>query len=1013
MLKSSHRRAAALLPAWMVLCLLSMSGTSFAENLLGNGDFTGNTNWWIPWPNNEKVLRAEPHEGRDGNVGVLQPEATKTSAVIYQYASLKGLHVYAIDFWYKPVAQQAETSAQLHVDVYLNVKDGENGSAGYVTTAISLKSTDDQWRRHQQIFVAPLNAASAQFALRLENAPQGVWLDEIQMTDQTEVAIRRASAPPKVDGLLDDAIWQESAPLRGFFAADTATQLDPNLTAAWMTYDDQNIYVAFRNDEPYMNQLREKVTQRDGAVWSDDCIEIFILPPDAHGIHLAVNSTNTQADWGMIRDAAGDVQEKQEWNGTWQSAVAKSEKQWTVEVAIPLATLNSQTEPGTNWKIDLCRERYTELEQFSHWNRGGGGFGNVSQFADLKFDSTGAQLTRFVEDLSNDPLAIDRPDAQFESLLSDEPGNYLVGVWTANAYVQVHPASVQQQYTDETWRPRAEEILDPWGQAGMTGPGFPYSHWRLGWEMLERLNQKYGMTYPLLINNSSLSTAARDNGAKWYFPADEPLHRDVKVIEPALIKAIQDAASEYVKSDPRILDMMSFVEGIDEPDNGIFEIFSATRRPEMKAEMETLSQTIQEKFGYGKYGLFDEYAPEDETTAFKRIAFLKWWNHSLADALGQLHAFFKDLTPGKPFMNVGVNTTASMNPTDITVLAPHGEWISTDPYPTNTLALFGRGRALYHTGFSTKLMKDLGQDKALRVIGQCFIYGGRAPTPADIREFASQALKNGATVLSWFADGPAQLTIPDAYAEAIRVSGVVHKMNKLALPPETRTAIFFSQVDRWGRSDEPMNAAYSLYALLGERVGSWFEFVSDTQLSENAAALDSYQLIYLPALTYVDRPVAQRLIDRANAGATLVMFDPRALSWASDGTPLTDLRTEAGGFVLGAARQDNQVLSVDGAESLPLSPQKHGKNMGHVDAFTLDPLPSGAKIIATYSDGAPAAYRVTLGKGSVIWFAAQPFGDADMILNDNNWTKWFAALAAQAGEKTDLPIWNFLIPEQK
>jgi hypothetical protein len=270
----------------------------------------------------------------------------------------------------------------------------------------------------------------------------------------------------------------------------------------------------------------------------------------------------------------------------------------------------------------------------------------------------------------------------------------------------------------------------------------------------------------------------------------------------------------------------------------------------------------------------------------------------------------------------------------------------------------------------------------------------------------------------WYESGPANLTIPEAYDETIRINGLVHRMNKLELPKQTHTAIFFSQVDRWGRDDKPMDAAYTLYTLLGERLGSWFNFVSDTQLSRNPAALDDYTLIYLPSLTYVDRPVAQRLIDRARAGATLVIFDPQAFTWATDGSRLSDLRQSAGGAPLGALRQETTLLPppnpapgrITPNAPLPLTPLGTGPDKGRMEAFTLGTLPGEAAVIATYADGAPAAYQVPVGKGSVIWFAAQPFGNADLVLQNTPWQPFLAALAARAHEKTDLPLWHFLIP---
>jgi hypothetical protein len=1008
-----HR--AGLSSAVMMVCLLAMASPSFAGNLLVNGGFEQGLKGWTPWPHGADILRVDPKAGRDGKAAAwLHVPASKDSATLYHNSGLAGLQVYAMEYWYKPAFKNPSAQDHFGITINFNRKGGPNGSAGRLVADIPLDGKESGWRHQRLIFIAPKDAVSAQIIFHVQAAQGGVWLDDVQLTASDEPILHRTATPPTIDGRLDDAEWKDATPLEGFWHADRAANEASTLTTAYMAYDDDNLYIAFRNDEPHLDERHAKTTQRDGNIWSDDCVEAFIVPPKGQGVHLGVNSLNTQGDLALVRNEAGDIHQDKSWNGQWQSATATADKAWMVEMKIPFATLKAHPKPGEVWKIDLCRERYVGLPQYTHWNRAVGGFGIIEKFASLRFEKDQARLERFTEDLSTNPLAIERPKATFKTVLGDKPGRYDLGAWTGDMYLSAYPKDVQKKYTKETWKPRAEAMLDRWGEAGMNGPPFPWSPGALGWDMLQRLNQKYGMTYRLTIDNSSLNRQAREQGAKWVYPGGGR----VSIIDPALIKTIKAFAGKYLDSDPRVRKLLHSIEGIDEPSNGLFATFSPTRRPEMKEALADLDQQIRKDFGHGKYGLFDQFAAADSNTPFERIAFLKWWNHNLADAIGQLQAFFKERAPDVPFVGFDINSVSAMNPADVTQLSAHTDWVSSDPYPTSTLAHYGRARALYHTGYTTKFLKDLSGGKPLRVILQGFIYYGRGPTPADAREWASQALKNGADGLMWYESGPANLTIPKTYDEALRINGVVHKMNRLVLPQETHTAIFFCQINRWAQADTTMHAPYTLYTLLGERLGSWFRFVSDTQLAANASALDAYKLIYVPQLEYADRATAQHLIDRAKAGATLVIFDPQALSWASDGTSLSDLRQEAKGPSLGKLRTDARLIVAKGADiaglpagtDLPLSPIADRAGAGKVRAYALDDLPKDAHILATYQDGTPAAYRVSLGKGSVIWFAAQPFGDSDLVLHDSGWEKCLGAWADQAGEKTKLPIWHFLIP---
>lgn len=55
-------------------------------------------------------------------------------------------------------------------------------------------------------------------------------------------------------------------------------------------------------------------------------------------------------------------------------------------------------------------------------------------------------------------------------------------------------------------------------------------------------------------------------------------------------------------------------------------------------------------------------------------------------------------------------------------------------------------------------------------------------------------------------------------------------MNRLEIPGETKTAVFFSNPSFLGGFDEAGHSWYSVYSILGENLKSWFRFVSDSGL---------------------------------------------------------------------------------------------------------------------------------------------------------------------------------------
>ena len=78
-------------------------------------------------------------------------------------------------------------------------------------------------------------------------------------------------------------------------------QLPAVPTKPWLTYDTNALYIAVRCDEPLMKSLRARVLKRDGNMWEDDDVEIFLgmeSPKDAY-MHLAINAL------GFLYDAIG------------------------------------------------------------------------------------------------------------------------------------------------------------------------------------------------------------------------------------------------------------------------------------------------------------------------------------------------------------------------------------------------------------------------------------------------------------------------------------------------------------------------------------------------------------------------------------------------------------------------------------------------------------------------------------------------------------------------------------
>jgi hypothetical protein len=154
----------------------------------------------------------------------------------------------------------------------------------------------------------------------------------------------------KIDGNLRDAAWKKGRAISAFQTLNGETPKAQ--TTGTILTDADYLYLAFRCDEPEMNKLQQTQKPRDGALWNNDCVEIFIAPFE-----------NQKTFYHFIVDINGQIYDALNSNGNEDNRydlgiIAATQKQvnsWTMEMAIPLCDLglSNSHQPLMNF----CRER--------------------------------------------------------------------------------------------------------------------------------------------------------------------------------------------------------------------------------------------------------------------------------------------------------------------------------------------------------------------------------------------------------------------------------------------------------------------------------------------------------------------------------------------------------------------------------------------------------------------------------------------------------------------------------
>ena len=137
--------------------------------------------------------------------------------------------------------------------------------------------------------------------------------------------------PAAIDGLLNDDCWKAAARLGPLLA--TPTSKAANATVVRLSCDPAALYLAFECATKPGAKLRQRApaTVRDGNVWGDDCLDVFLSPNEGRTVlQVLVNSL------GALYDARnGDTT----WNPAVRVAAKPGAKGYAVEIAVPRAAL--------------------------------------------------------------------------------------------------------------------------------------------------------------------------------------------------------------------------------------------------------------------------------------------------------------------------------------------------------------------------------------------------------------------------------------------------------------------------------------------------------------------------------------------------------------------------------------------------------------------------------------------------------------------------------------------------
>ena len=203
-------------------------------------------------------------------------------------------------------------------------------------------------------------------------------------------AALRTATPPEIDGRLDDACWREAAVAADFVLLGGRGYATAK-TEARVLWDADNLYIGMRCLDANPALLKKTADKRDGLVCADDCVEIFLTPPNnsvlarfpasSRYFHLAVNAA------GVRLDESGS-ESPTTWNPRWTVRTSVHGDRWEAELSIPWAELKSMGRHQDIWEVNFNRglpKRGQAAAEYSGWSITFAGFHEPDRFGKLVF----------------------------------------------------------------------------------------------------------------------------------------------------------------------------------------------------------------------------------------------------------------------------------------------------------------------------------------------------------------------------------------------------------------------------------------------------------------------------------------------------------------------------------------------------------------------------------------------------------------------------------------------------
>jgi hypothetical protein len=184
---------------------------------------------------------------------------------------------------------------------------------------------------------------------------------------QYRIQMVKVEEGPKLDGVLDDEVWQRSPVMTGFVQA-SPDYLSPatERTEVRVLYDEASLYISGMCYDSEPDKVVARETRRDANIFeTDDTFAFTLSPVPDNSVVILFNTSPLGAQRDVYAGNFGETF-NDSWDGIWRVRARRNDQGWAVEIAIPFKTLRFPKADVQDWTI-IFRRQIRRKRETAYW----------------------------------------------------------------------------------------------------------------------------------------------------------------------------------------------------------------------------------------------------------------------------------------------------------------------------------------------------------------------------------------------------------------------------------------------------------------------------------------------------------------------------------------------------------------------------------------------------------------------------------------------------------------------